>query len=112
MQHSLQAPGGASPEQMSVLAQVIEDVSRRAGLSRDDALDLRQMVHLKMLETDFAALRRFEQRSSLRAYFTVVVKRVLVDTRRRAFGKWRPSAAARKSGATAIALERLTSRDG
>ena len=57
-------------------------------------------------------LRRFEGRSSLTTYITVVVQRLFLDRRNRLWGKWRPSAEARRLGPTAVLLERLVSRDG
>jgi RNA polymerase sigma factor for flagellar operon FliA len=57
-------------------------------------------------------LRRFEERSSLPTYVTVVIQRLFLDYRNRLWGKWRPSADAKRLGPTAILLERLVSRDG
>ena len=39
-------------------------------------------------------LRKFEVRSSLRTYLTVVVNRMYIDGRVKQWGKWRPSAIA------------------
>jgi RNA polymerase sigma factor for flagellar operon FliA len=57
-------------------------------------------------------LRRFEGRSSLTTYLTVVINRLFLDYRNRLWGRWRPSAEAKRLGPTAILIERLVARDG
>jgi RNA polymerase sigma factor (sigma-70 family) len=99
-------------ESLAVLAQVVTAVARRGRLSPDDAQDFGQSVYLKLVETDFAVLRQFAARSSLKTYLTTVVARLLVDWRRAAFGKWRSSTIAVRRGRAAVALERLVHRDG
>jgi RNA polymerase sigma factor for flagellar operon FliA len=69
-------------------------------------------VQLKFLESGYEAFARFDGRSSLRTYLTTVVWRLLLDWRTAAYGKWRPSAAARRLGAQALLLDRLLNRDG
>jgi RNA polymerase sigma factor (sigma-70 family) len=87
-------------------------VARRRGLSRDDADELMSLVHLKLVEDDGSVFRKFEGRSSLSTYLTKVIWRVSLDQQTAAWGKWRPSAQARRQGPTAIRLERLLHRDG
>ena len=101
-----------SPEQLALLAQTIRDVARTRRLSREDAEDFGQTVHVRFLERGYDILERFEGRSSLRTYLTVVVTRMLLDWRNSLYGKWRPSRAAEALGEHAIDLERLLSRDG
>ena len=101
-----------SPEEFSVLVQVIRDVARYGRLSADDAQDFAQTVHLKMLERSYSAFRQFSGRSSLRTFLTVIVQRMLLDWRRARNGKWRVSAAARRLGSVAMALDTLLFRDG
>jgi RNA polymerase sigma factor for flagellar operon FliA len=87
-------------------------IARRRRLGADEAEDFRSHVKVKLLEDDCAVLRRFEGRSSLRTYLSVVIGRLLLDYRASAWGKWRPSAEARRAGPTAILLDRLVTRDG
>jgi len=47
-----------------------------------------------------ALLAKFEGRSSLRTFLTVVIQRLFLDHRISAWGKWRPSAEARRGGST------------
>lgn len=96
----------------STLQQVICSVSRRYRLARDEADELRSIVHLKLIDNNFAVLRKFARRSSLATYLTIVIARILLDQRISAWGKWRPSAGAQRQGAVAIRLERLVTRDG
>jgi RNA polymerase sigma factor (sigma-70 family) len=105
-------PNAPSPEQLALIAQTIRDVARARRLSRDDAEDFGQSVHLRFLERGYDILDRFEGRSSLRTYLTVVVNRMLLDWRNSMYGKWRPSRSAEAMGEHAVNLERLMSRDG
>jgi RNA polymerase sigma factor (sigma-70 family) len=95
---------------------VIDDVSayvcRRHRLSGAEAEDFRSEVRLHFLERNYEVLRRFEGRSSLPTYVTVVIQRLYLDYRNRQWGKWRPSAEARRVGPAGILLERLAARDG
>jgi RNA polymerase sigma factor (sigma-70 family) len=81
-------------------------------MQREDADDFRQSVHLRLLERNYDIFRRFAGRSSMKTYLTVVVCRMLLDWQNHTMGKWRPSAAARRLGATAEHLDRLLHRDG
>jgi RNA polymerase sigma factor for flagellar operon FliA len=98
--------------QLSVIERVISFVSSRHHLPGSDADDFGSHVKLKLIENDYAILKKFEGRSNLRTYLTVVIHRLFLDYRIMAWGKWRPSAEAKRSGEVAILLERLTQRDG
>ena len=101
-----------SSSDLVLLGEVIRGVIRRGRLSPADAEDFSQGVHLKFLETGYEAFARFDGRSTLRTYLTTVVWRLLLDWRNAAYGKWRPSAAARRLGVEAVRLDRLINRDG
>lgn len=98
--------------QLDVVERVISFVSSRHHLPGADADDFESHVKLKLIEDDYAILRKFQGRSSLRTYLTVVIQRLLLDYRISAWGKWRPSAEAKRGGPIAIVLEQLMSRDG
>jgi RNA polymerase sigma factor for flagellar operon FliA len=87
-------------------------VARRHHLAPDEAEDLSAAVKVKLLEDDYAVLRKFEGRSSVRTYLTTVVARCFLDSRTERWGRWRPSAQARRLGAVAVLLDRLLTRDG
>jgi RNA polymerase sigma factor (sigma-70 family) len=98
--------------QLEVIERVISFVSARRHLPGVDADDFESHVKLKLIEDDYAILRKFQGRSSLRTYLTVVIQRLFLDYRISAWGKWRPSAEAKRAGEVAVLLERLMVRDG
>jgi RNA polymerase sigma factor (sigma-70 family) len=81
-------------------------------LRPEDAEDFRSQFLFRLVENDFALLTRFEGRSSLRTYLLAAITHFYQDWRNARWGTWRPSAQARRLGATAVALETLTVRDG
>ncbi len=96
----------------NLIEDVVRRLIRRCGLRLDEAEDFSSAVMLRLLEHDCAVLRCFEGRSSLRTFLTRVVDRLLLDHRIQNWGKWRPSAQARRLGRLAMQLEALISRDG
>lgn len=77
-----------------------------------DPEDFESIVKLRFIEDDYAVVRKFRGRSSFTTYMTIVVERLLLDHRIREWGRWRPSAEARRMGDVAIRLEELMHRDG
>ena len=98
--------------QLAVIERVISFVSSRHHLPGVEADDFGSHVKLKLIEDDYAILGKFQGRSSLRTYLTVVIQRLFLDYRISAWGKWRPSAEATRAGEVAVLFERLTTRDG
>jgi RNA polymerase sigma factor (sigma-70 family) len=98
--------------QLVVIERVISFVSSRYHLPGVDADDFASHVKLKLIEDDYGILRKFQGRSSMRTYLTVVIQRLFLDYRISAWGKWRPSAEAARAGPIAILLEQLIGRDG
>ncbi len=96
--------------------QRIDDTIKRAclrcSLDGHDAEDFRSWVYLRLIQDDYRVLRHFEGRSSFGTFITVVVRNLALDYQNKIWGKWRPTAAARKLGPLAIELERLVVRDG
>ncbi|HEX8616847.1 MAG TPA: sigma-70 family RNA polymerase sigma factor [Thermoanaerobaculia bacterium] len=91
-------------EQLETIERAIRRVSIDARLSGADAEDFASSVKVAML--DGQILRRWERRSSLLGYLTIVVRRMLVD-QKRAEGRWLVSAEAKRRGEPAVLLERL-----
>lgn len=89
----------------------IAHTCRTHRLGVDAADEFGSWARLRLLDHDQTALRRFEGRSSLRTYLIAVVQRLYLDWRNAEWGKWRPTAEARRLGPTAIELERLVVRD-
>lgn len=77
-----------------------------------DPEDFESIVKLRFIEDDYAVIRKFRGRSSFTTYMTIVVERLLLDHRIREWGRWRPSAEARRLGDVGIRLEELMLRDG
>lgn len=97
---------------LPLLRHIAGQVCRKARVSPDDADDFASDLLVKLIEHDYEVLRRFEGRCALPSYLHRVAVRALLDWRASRWGKWRPSAAARRAGTSAVDLERLTSRDG
>jgi RNA polymerase sigma factor (sigma-70 family) len=99
-------------EHRELIEGAIRFVSRRHRLPAADAQDFESTARLHLIAHDAAALRAFRGQSSLRTYLHTVVTRVFLDWRNARWGKWRPSAEARRLGPLAVQLETLTARDG
>ena len=97
---------------LAVIDSVIRYVCHRHKLGGSEAEDFGSEVRLRLVENDYEVFRRFQQRSSLRTYLTVVIQRIYLDYRNHLWGKWRPSAEAVRLGPLAIRLERLLAREG
>ncbi len=98
--------------ELALIERVIGWVCVRRCLRGADAEDFASTVKLRLIENDYEILGRFEGRSSLKTYVTVVVNRLYLDYQRERFGKWRSSAQARRLGPLALRLEALLYRDG
>jgi RNA polymerase sigma factor (sigma-70 family) len=85
----------------------IARVCREARLEGANAEDFASSVRLALLADDCAILRKFEGRSSMPTYLTIVVRRLFYDERRAA-GRWYASAEAQRHGPAAVLFERLT----
>lgn len=97
---------------LPVIEEVVAQVCRRHRLSTAEAEDFAGEVRVRFIERNYERLRRFEGRSSLRTYITVVVQRYFLDYRNKQWGRWRPSVEATRLGPIAILLERMATRDG
>ena len=97
---------------LPIIDAVIGQVCRRQRLTAAEADDFASEVHLHFIERNYEPLRRFEGRSSLRTFLTVVIQRLCLDYRNRTWGRWRPSIEAKRLGSIAILIERLIVRDG
>ncbi|HEY4640993.1 MAG TPA: sigma-70 family RNA polymerase sigma factor [Thermoanaerobaculia bacterium] len=99
-------------DNLSLIDRVTAFVCRKYGLTGADAEDFAASSKLKLIEDDYAVLRKFQQKCSLSTYLTPVLQRHYLDQMIHERGKWRPSMRARQAGDAAIYLERLISRDG
>jgi RNA polymerase sigma factor (sigma-70 family) len=97
---------------LTTIESVIRTVACRHHLAPDQAEEFAALVRLRLIQNGCEVLRKFQGRSSLRTFLAVVVERLFLDARTAEWGKWRPSAEARRLGPIAIQLEMLISRDG
>ena len=95
--------------------ELIEDaiaaVCRRRRLAADEADDFASDARLHFIKDDYAVLRSFEGRSSIRTFLIAVIAHLFLDWRNARWGKWRPSAEAKRLGPLAVKLETLIVRD-
>lgn len=99
-------------QHLHVIDRVVQFIARRHHLRAEQAEELAASVRLKIIDNNYEVLRKYQGRSSLRTYLTTVVQRHFLDSRIAEWGKWRPSAQARRLGPTAVLLDRMLSRDG
>ncbi len=98
-------------EQQETIRKAAAFYCRRYAFGREDVEDFTQHVLCKIWADDCAVLRKYQGRSSLTTYLAIVVHRTLQDYVNAIWGKWRPSAEARRLGRLAIELETLLVRD-
>ncbi|HVR40403.1 MAG TPA: sigma-70 family RNA polymerase sigma factor, partial [Thermoanaerobaculia bacterium] len=99
-------------QNLSTIERIAAFICRRNHVRDDDAAEFTAEVRLRLIENDYAIIRKFEGRSSFSTYLTTVITRLYHQYRIEQWGKWRPSAEAKRLGDKAITLERLLTRDG
>lgn len=77
-----------------------------------EAEDFAASIRLKLMEDDYAIIRKHRGEATLKTYLATVVGRQFHDYMREKRGRWRASAAARRLGPPAPDLEALVYRDG
>jgi RNA polymerase sigma factor for flagellar operon FliA len=98
--------------ELDAIRSIVRFVTRRRRLRADEAEEFASHVTLRLIENDYAILRKFQGRSQLRTYLSVVIQRMFLDWRVAQWGKWRPSALAKRKGRVATELEQLVARQG
>jgi len=111
-------PGNRPPEEiflenLKYIEQVIAQSCRKSNFSPQEAEDFEGHVKLKLIEDDYAVIRKFrgDNGATLQTYLTWVIKRALLDYKDHIWGKYRESAEAKRLGPVAIRLETLMVRD-
>jgi RNA polymerase sigma factor for flagellar operon FliA len=99
-------------ENLRTIERIASFVAHRNHLKPDEATEFVQEVRVRLLDQDYAIIRKYEGRSSFSTYLTTVILRLCQQWRVEQWGKWRPSAEAKRLGDKAIILERLLTRDG
>jgi RNA polymerase sigma factor for flagellar operon FliA len=98
-------------QNLDLINRVAAFVCRRNHLNPQESDEFSSHVRFKLIEDSYAVLRKFEGRSSLSTYLTTVIQRLFFQYRVQLWGKWRPSAEAKRLGEKAITLERMLTRD-
>jgi RNA polymerase sigma factor (sigma-70 family) len=99
-------------EEFPTIERAIRIACVRAGLRGADADDFGSWVSLKLIEKDYAIIRKYEGRSTFAAFIATVVHRLLLDYRIGQWGKWHASAEAKRAGEIGITIEAMLCRDG
>ena len=109
-------PADLTPEQLylghlKLIDKVAAHAARRRYFSREETEDFVSIVRLKLLEEDYRIIRKFKGDSVFRTYLTIVIQRLMLDHQNHLWGKWRPSAEAKRLGPAAVRLEMLMVRE-
>ncbi len=97
---------------LALIGRAVAFACRRYRFDPDDAEDFASVVNVKLVENEYGVLRSWEGRSGLATYLSIVIQRWALDYRIHVWGKWHPSAEAKRLGAAAVELEQLLHRDG
>ncbi len=98
--------------ELATIERLTSWVCVRRGLRGADAEDFGSVVKLRLIQNDYEVFAKFEGRSSMKTYLATVINHIYLDYQVERFGKFRPSAKARRLGRPAIRLEQLMYRDG
>ena len=90
----------------------VRTCSLKYHLPEEDVQDIAGAVAVKVVANDYGSLRHFRGASSLDTYLTTLIRNQCRDHVGRLWGRWRPSAKARRLGPLAVELETLMRRDG
>lgn len=101
-----------TPEQLlvdnlSFINKAVGFVARRYHLLPQEEEEFRSEVMVKLVDKDYEVFRSFRGECKLETYLTCVISRYMQDYANHLWGKWRPSAEAKRLGETAQRLERL-----
>ena len=99
-------------DNLALIDRIVAATCRRHRLTAEEAEDFGSSVKLKLIANDYEVIRAFRQRCTLAGYLTAVIQRAFIDHRNHLWGRWRPSAEARRLGPLAIQLDMLLNRDG
>lgn len=105
-------PGKLFLEHLPWIEKVAGVVCRKHGVWGDDAEDFASVAKMKLMENDYADLRKFRGDCQVTTYLATLVVRRFHEYARERWGRWRNSAAAEREGQLAKDLETLVHRDG
>ncbi len=99
-------------EHLGYIEKVAFRLCRHSGLHGPDAEDFVSWLKIRLMEDDYAAIRKFRGDARITTYLATLVTRQLFAYLRETRGRWRPSAAAERLGPPADELEELVYRQG
>jgi len=105
-------PNPAARRLLTRCEAILARLSRRKCVSADESEDFRSWARVRLIEQEATLLAKFRGKSSLDTYLVTVVHNLLLDYRISKWGKYRPSAAAKRLGSVAMRLEMLLVREG
>lgn len=105
-------PAQAFLDHLPVIDRVIGVIARRHALSAADADEFGSWAKSRIIDSDYAAFRKFGGRSSISTYLSAVFGHLFLDYRNSVWGRWRPCVAATRMGPVGIRLDELLNRDG
>ncbi|HEX2207741.1 MAG TPA: sigma-70 family RNA polymerase sigma factor [Longimicrobium sp.] len=82
------------------------------GMWGAEAEDFVGWIHIRLMEDEYAAIRRFRGDATLKTFLATVVMRQFQEYQRQHGGRFRRSAAAQRMGPLAVDLEALVYREG
>jgi len=97
---------------LALIDRLVALTARRHALSAQETEEFGAWVRAKLIDRNYAVVRKFGGRSSLSTYLTTVIVNFFRDYRNARWGRWRPSAEAKRRGPIGIRLEELLYRDG
>jgi RNA polymerase sigma factor (sigma-70 family) len=93
------------------IKKVVAQTCRYCHFRKEEAEDFSSKLMLKIVDNDYAVIRQFQGKSTLKHYLTMVIKRYMLDFQNELWGKWRSSKEAERLGPVAVLLEKLLVRD-
>ena len=97
---------------LQLIERIIASLCRRHCFFGDEAEDFSAWVKFKLIDDDYAVLRKFQGKSLLKTYLNTVVANLFRDQMIQKYGKWHSSMRARNLGGEAVQLEYLLYREG
>jgi len=94
-------------DHLDLIDRIARTTGRRRRLPPAELEEFASVVRSRLVDSDYAVLRKFQGRSSLWTYLAAVIERMSFDYCDEKWGRWRPTRAAERLGETAVALERL-----
>ena len=99
-------------DHLELVLRSCRSVARRLRIAEQDRADFVSWTVMRLLERGDRVLASYRGESPFESFVMVVIANLGRDYRNLRWGKWAPSALARREGPDAIALEKLIHRDG